>query len=112
MARKSRDEKTNSKDLKIDSDKVLRRVTKSFGSFKSNALGEDKSEVDEVQKHFLRGAWMEGTLKHYNSAVIKLLRFAVVKKIDRRNLLPISHDLIIQFVVWACGWDKVVAYVS
>lgn len=72
----------------------------SFGSFKKDALGIDRSNTDEIQKHFLRGAWMDGTLKHYNSGVVKLLRFAEVRMIDRSMLLPIAPEVLLSFVVW------------
>jgi hypothetical protein len=56
----------------------LKKLTKPFGAFKKDAFGIDRSDSDEIQKHFLRGSWMDGTLKHYNSGVVKLLRFAEV----------------------------------
>lgn len=100
MARKKNSEQIVSKTTVNKSDVILRKVTKSFGKFKCDAFGVDSSKEDVVQQHFLRGAWAEGTLKHYNSAVVKLLRFSDVKKIDRRELLPISSDVAMQFVVW------------
>lgn len=83
----------------------LRRVTKPFGVFKRDALGVDNSDEDEVKQHFLRGAWGDGTLKSYNSGVVKLHRFAKVKKVEKSQLLPISSTLIKQFVVWASMRD-------
>lgn len=85
----------------MNSNKSLRKATKPFGAFKKNALGIDVSGEDEVQQHFLRGAWGDGTLKSYNSGVVKLLRFAVVNKVDKKDLLPITPRLIKRFVVWA-----------
>lgn len=52
--------------------KELQRVTNPFGAFKKNALGIDDSRDDEVKQHYLRGAWGDGTLKGYNSGVVKL----------------------------------------
>lgn len=43
---------------------------------------------------------MDGTLKHYNSGVVKLLRFAEVRMIDRSMLLPIAPEVLLSFVVW------------
>lgn len=99
MARKSESSKKDQD--RGQSDVELRKVTKTFGAFKSDAMGIDSSGIDEVQRHFLRGAWQDGTLKHYNSAVVKLIRFSVVKNVDRSLLLPISEDVLCQFVVWA-----------
>lgn len=79
----------------------LRKVTNAFGAFKKNALGVDDTMTDEVKQRFLRGAWGEGTLKSYNSGVVKLHRFASVKKVDKSQILPISPALMKQFVVWA-----------
>lgn len=79
----------------------LRKVTNAFGAFKKNALGVDDTMTDEVKQHFLRGAWGEGTLKSYNSGVVKLHRFASVKKVEKSQILPISPALMKQFVVWA-----------
>lgn len=39
-------------------------------------------------------------MKSYISGVVKLHRFALVKKIERKELLPISAALVKQFVVW------------
>lgn len=80
---------------------VLKKATKPFGAFKKNALGVDDSDRDEVKKHYLRGAWGDGTLKSYNSGVVKLLRFATVKSIDKSDLLPISAKTLKLFVVCA-----------
>lgn len=52
--------------------KEFKKVTKAFGTFKKDALGIDTSMSDEVKLHYLRGAWGEGTLKSYNSGVVKL----------------------------------------
>lgn len=82
-------------------DDLIKKVTKPFGAFKKNALGVDDSQEDEVKKHYLRGAWGDGTLKSYNSGVVKLLRFATVKAIEKDKLLPISAATLKQFVVWA-----------
>lgn len=82
-------------------DKALQKATKQFGAFKKDALGVDNSDEDEVKRHYLWGAWGDGTLKSYNSGVVKLLRFAVVKRIDKTELLPISPAILKQFVVWA-----------
>lgn len=87
----------------------LKRATKPFGSFKRDALGVDDSDEDEVKKHFLKGAWGDGTLKSYNSGVVKLLRFATVKKIEKSELLPISATTLKQFVVWASKKDVSIA---
>lgn len=87
---------TDSEDVK-----TLRRATNPYGAFKKNALGEDDSMSDEVKRHYLRGAWGDGTLKSYNSGVVKLHRFASVKKIEKGKLMPISAMLVKQFVVWA-----------
>lgn len=46
----------------------LKRATKPFGSFKRDALGVDDSDEDEVKKHFLKGAWGDGTLKGITQA--------------------------------------------
>lgn len=87
----------------------LRKATNAFGAFKKNALGIDTSLQDEVQQHYLRGAWGDGTLKSYNSGIVKLHRFASVKKIEKKELLPISPSLVKQFVVWASKKDVDVA---
>lgn len=79
----------------------LKKKTKAFGAFKKDALGMDNSQEDEIKQHCLRGAWGDGTLKSYNSGVVKLHRFAGVKKVDKSALLPISASLVKQFVVWA-----------
>lgn len=86
-------------------DKSLRRATKPFGAFKRNALGIDSSGEDEIQQHFLRGAWGEGTLKSYNSGIVKLHRFATVHKIEKSELLPITPRILKKFVVWASKKD-------
>lgn len=57
---------------KMCQDTRLRRVTKLFGAFKKNASGLDDSDRDEVKKHYLQGAWSDGTLKGYNSGIVKL----------------------------------------
>lgn len=85
----------------MDDLKELRKATKPFGAFKKDALGVDISNSDEVQRHYLRGAWGDGTLKSYNSGVVKLHRFAVVKHIEKSELLPISAAVVKKFVVWA-----------
>lgn len=54
-----------------------------------------------MQLHYLRGTWADGTLKHYTSAVTKLIRFAEVKGISKADLLPISANNLKRFVVWA-----------
>lgn len=90
--------------------KELQKVTNPYGAFKKNALGVDSSASDEVKQHYLRGSWRDGTLKSYNSGVVKLYRFAKLKKIDKRNLLPISPQLVKQFVVWASKKDVERAY--
>lgn len=89
----------------MSDDRKLKRVTKPFGAFKRNGSGVDDSNSDEVKKHYLRGAWSDGTLKSYNSGVVKLLRFAELNKIDRRELLPISPKILKRFVVWALKKD-------
>lgn len=83
----------------------LKKGTRAFRAFKKDALGIDTSDDDEVKQHYLRGAWGDGTLKSYNSGVVKLHRFAVVKKIDKSVLLPISPEVVKQFVVWASRKD-------
>lgn len=83
----------------------MKRATKPFGAFKKNALGIDDSDQDEVKRHYLRGAWSDGTLKSYNSGIVKLLRFAEVKKIARTELLPISPKTLKKFIVWASKKD-------
>lgn len=83
----------------------IRKGTKPFGTFKRDALGIDRSEADEVKQHFLRGAWGDGTLKSYNSGVVKLHRFAKVNGVGKSELLPISPTLFKQFVVWASMKD-------
>lgn len=85
----------------MDNLKELRKVTNAFGAFKKNALGVDNSRFDTVQQHYLRGAWGDGTLKSYNSGVVKLYQFATLNKIEKSELLPISPSLVKQFVVWA-----------
>lgn len=85
--------------------KELRKVINPYGAFKKDALGSDTSMSDEVKRHYLRGAWGDGTLKSYNSGVVKLQRFAVVKKIGKKELLPISAALVKKFVVWASKRD-------
>lgn len=88
--------------MKIPEDtRALRKATNPYGAFKKNALGVDNSMTDEVKRHYLRGAWGDGTLKSYNSGVVKLQRFASVRKIEKEKLLPISPALVKQFVVWA-----------
>lgn len=81
--------------------KKLKRVTNPFRVFKKDAVGVDKTADDKVKQHFLKGAWGDGTLKSYNSGVVKLLRFAKVEGIRRVDLLPIKPTLVKQFVVWA-----------
>lgn len=83
----------------------LRRATKPFGAFKRNAAGVDTSNDDEIQQHFLRGAWGDGMLKSYNSGIVKLLRFATVHGIERKELLPITPRILKRFVVWASKKD-------
>lgn len=78
-----------------------KKAIKPFGACKKNALGIDNSNQDEVKRHFLRGAWGNRTLKSYNSGVVKLIRFAEVKKIEKIDLLPISATVLKLFVVWA-----------
>lgn len=80
--------------------KELKRATNPFGAFKKDTSGIDSTAEDEVKQHYLRGAWGEGTLKSYNSGVVKLYRFAKIKNIDKKELLPISPTLVKQFVVW------------
>lgn len=82
-------------------DKSLERATKPFGAFKKNAAGIDNSKQDEVKQHYLRGSWGDGTLKSYNSGIVKLYRFADLRKIRREELLPISPSILKAFVVWA-----------
>lgn len=53
--------------------KKLQKGTNPFWAFKMIVLGVDKTAEDEVQQHYLKGAWGEGTLKSYNLAVVKLL---------------------------------------
>lgn len=86
---------------KMCEDEKLRKMTKPFGAFKKNVSGVEDTEMDEVKKHFLRGAWSDGTLKSYNSGIVKLYRFAEVNKIERSKLLPISPRTLKLFVVWA-----------
>lgn len=76
------------------------RLTRDYRAFRENAIGIDKSLEDEVQQHFLRGTWANGTLKHYNSAVTKLLRFVEVKRLDKESILPISVSTLKNFIVW------------
>lgn len=83
----------------MTADKELRKATNPFGAFKKNTAGVDSTEDDEVKQHFLRGAWGDGSLKSYNSGVVKLYRFAKVKGVNKENLLPISPKLVKQFVV-------------
>lgn len=87
-------------DLSAISKVDLKQPTSAFGAFKSNALGVDNSDVDEIQSHYLRGTWANGTLKHYNSAIVKLIRFSVVKNINKEELLPISPRNRKLFIVW------------
>lgn len=63
-------------------------------------MGVDRSEHDKIQRHFLRGAWRDGTLKHYNSGVVKLFRFAEVNFVNKKLLLPINQETLLQFIVW------------
>lgn len=79
----------------------LQKATNPYGAFKKNAAGINPTAEDEVKQHFLWGAWGDGTLKSYNSGVVKLYRFAKVKRIKRESLLPISPAIVKQFVVWA-----------
>lgn len=81
--------------------KKLKKVTNPYGTFKKDTSGKDSTGEDEVKQHYLRGAWGDGTLKSYNSGVVKLYRFAKVKKIEKDELLPISPTLMKRFVVWA-----------
>lgn len=81
--------------------KKLQKVTNPFGAFKKDALGVDNTADDEVKQHFLKGAWGDGTLKSYNSGVVKLHRFAKVMAIKKEDLLPITPSLVKRFVVWA-----------
>lgn len=92
----------------IDLEK-LKKVTKPFGTFKKDASGVDRSTEDEVQQHYLKGSWGDGTLKSYNSGVVKLHRFAKVKGVSKEELLPISSILVKRFVVWASKKDVEVA---
>lgn len=78
----------------------MRRATNPFGAFKKDTSGVDTTGEDEVKQHYLRGAWGEGTLKSYNSGVVKLYRFAKVKNVEKNELLPISPTLMKRFVVW------------
>lgn len=82
------------------SEREVIRLTRNFKAFRSNARGIERSAEDEVQQHYLRGTWADGTLKYYNSVVLKLLRFAEVKQINRELLLPISGPTLKSFIVW------------
>lgn len=86
---------------RMDEGKKLKKLTKPFGAFKKNALGIDDSNSDEVKMHYLRGAWSDGTLKSYNSGIVKLLRFAEVNNVKRTDLLPIAPKILKRFIVWA-----------
>lgn len=79
----------------------FKKSTKPFKAFKSDAYGLNKSESDPEKLHFLRGTWLDGTLRHYNAGVVKLHRFAVVNKVSRGDLLPITKGVVSRFVVWA-----------
>lgn len=81
--------------------KDLKKITNPFGAFKKDTSGFDSSAQDEIKQHYLLGAWGDGTLKSYNSGVVKLYRFAKVKGIEKGRLLPISPELVKRFVVWA-----------
>lgn len=89
--------------------KKIQKLTNPFGTFKKNELGVDDSAEDEVKLHYLKGAWGDGTLKSYNSGIVKLMRFAKVKGIERKELLPISTKILKKFVVWASKKDVEVA---
>ena len=79
----------------------LRKITYPFGAFKKNTLGINSTAQDELKQHYLLGAWGDGTLKSYNSGVVKLYRFAKVKGIEKKKLLPILPELVKHFVAWA-----------
>lgn len=81
--------------------KELKKITNPFGAFKKDTSGIDSTAQDEIKQHYLLGAWGDGTLKSYNSGIVKLYRFAKVKGIEKKRLLPISPELIKLFVVWA-----------
>lgn len=81
--------------------KTLRRVTKPFATFKKNTLGIDPTDTDNLQQQFLRGSWADGTLRHYNSAIVKFKRFAKLHGIPDDQLLPAPPLLIKRFVAWA-----------
>lgn len=89
--------------------KKLQKVTNPFGVFKKDARGIDRTAEDEVKQHFLKGAWGDGTLKSYNSGVVKLHRFVKVKGLSTEEMLPITSNLLKRFVVWASKKDVEVA---
>ncbi|KAA1116397.1 hypothetical protein PGT21_012788 [Puccinia graminis f. sp. tritici] len=53
----------------------------------------------KIDKHVMNG-WRSNTLRSYNSAVRKFLKFAK-EKLDRRFELPATHKDIIGFCYWA-----------
>lgn len=103
--------------LRTDADKISemsegsqwKKETKPFSAFKKNVLDIDDSNQDEVKKHFLRGAWGNGTLKSHNTGVVKLIRFAEVKNVAKTDLLPISATVLKLFFVWASNKNVSVA---
>lgn len=59
-----------------------------YGALRRNREGVDDSTMDEIKQHYLEGTWADGTLEGYNSAIVKYLRFAVLKGYTRSQALP------------------------
>lgn len=69
--------------------------------FLTDRDGAKTDPNDPVKAFMLGGSWSNATLKHYNAGVSKLVAFASVFNIHRRDLLPIQPNTLFRFIVWA-----------
>jgi hypothetical protein len=77
------------------------KVKKKISKFLENADSDITWRENVVQRHRLLGGWAPTTLINYNSGVSKLLRFAEEKAYIRKQILPLSVNVLYEFVVWA-----------
>lgn len=80
---------------------ALKRKTLVYGTFKKNRYGVDDTTGDPIKEFYLEGTWEAGTLKGYNSAIVKYVRFGSVHSMGREEVLPATKKTILQFIVWA-----------
>lgn len=64
-------------------------------------VGNGTPNSEAVKAYILYGSWSKSTIKHYNAGVSKLITFAELFKIPRKDLLPINPEYLYQFVLWA-----------